>query len=292
MVLAGGGVDLGLHAPAELLPLVLHALDDIGDAAAAQGLLDVEAIGFVGLEKDVHLVDAAEEIVQVAHDVLVGAGEEDAEVVGLVVERVQGEVVLRVLQIDERGDLAVGVAGDVDEDGVDGRFLIEPVQRGDGEKLLQRPMVEQGLEDREIADVLVGEERDAGRAAPRAGSRNLATLLGDLFADLPEQRLGGGAVLEVEVAEIEERERLLLLLHGVVEALEPAELGLVLQHDLEIGDDLVLHLGLVLVAEGLALVDALEDLDDEQRVGATMARPDSLTMSGTGTPRRCRFRGC
>ena len=37
----------------------------------------------VRIEEDVHLVDAAEEIVQVAHDVLVGADHEKAEVVGL-----------------------------------------------------------------------------------------------------------------------------------------------------------------------------------------------------------------
>ena len=94
----------------------------------------------------------------------------------------------------------------------------------------------------------------------------LAALLGDLLADLPEDRLGGGAVFQVEVAQVEERERLLLLLQRVVEALEPAELGLVLQQHLQVGDDLVLLLGLVLLAEGLALVDPLEDLDDEHRV--------------------------
>jgi hypothetical protein len=69
---------------------------------AAERLLDVEAVGLVVLEEDVDLVDAAEEVVEVAHDVLVGAGEVDAEVVGLVVQRVQREVVLHVLQIDER----------------------------------------------------------------------------------------------------------------------------------------------------------------------------------------------
>ena len=52
-----------------------------------------------------------------------------------------------------------------------------------------------------------------------------------------------------------------------METLELAELRLVLEEELEVGDDLVLFLGLVLHAEGLALVDALEDLDDEHGVG-------------------------
>jgi hypothetical protein len=115
------------------------------------------SVGLVGFEEDVHFVYAAEEVVQVAHDVLVGARQKDAEVVGLVVEGVDGEVGLCVLEIDEAVDLAVGVARDVDEHGVDTRALLEAVEWGDGEKLIERPVVEERLEDGKIADVLVGE---------------------------------------------------------------------------------------------------------------------------------------
>jgi hypothetical protein len=144
-------------------------------------------------------------------------------------------------------------------------LFVEAVQRGDGEELLERPVVEQGLEDGEIADVLVGEERGELVQFLRAGSR----ISGPPWrfvrrsARRATRRRRG---FQVEVAEVEEGEGLLLFLDRVVETLEPAELGLVLQHDLQIGDDLVLDLGLVLVAEGFALVDALEDLDDEQGV--------------------------
>jgi hypothetical protein len=86
------------------------------------------------------------------------------------------------------------------------------VQRGDGEELLERPVVEERLEDGEVADVLVGEELVEVVEFLGLVAGFLAALLGDLFADLPEERLGGGAVLEVEVAEVEERERLLLFL--------------------------------------------------------------------------------
>ena len=82
------------------------------------------------------LVDAPEEVVEVAHDVLVGAGEEDPEVVGFPVQRVQVQVGLGVLQVDEAVDLSVGVAGDVDEDGIDGRLLVEAVERRDREELV------------------------------------------------------------------------------------------------------------------------------------------------------------
>ncbi len=71
----------------------------------------------------------------------------------------QRDVVLHVLQIDgEVGDLAIGIAGDVHQRRVDRGLFLQAVQGSDREKLLQRPAIEQRLEDREIADVLVGEE--------------------------------------------------------------------------------------------------------------------------------------
>ena len=177
----------------------------------------------------------------------------------------EGDVLLDVLQINEAADLSVGVAGDVDEDRVDRGFLLEPVQRGDREELLERPVVEQRLEDGEIAHVLVGEvllqvvQLLGLVALLRAG-------LVDLLADLPEDGLGGGAIFDVEVAEVEKRNRLLLLLDRIVIAFEAAEPGLVLQQDLQVGHDLVLDLRLVLLAERFALVDALKHLDDEHGV--------------------------
>ena len=182
------------------------------------------------------------------------------------------DVVLHVLQVDEAADLSVGVAGDVDQDGVDRRLLVEPVERRDREELLQGPVVEERLEDREIAHVLVGEERR--QVVELLGLvAGLLALLGDLLADLPEDLLGRRAVLEVEVAQVEERKRLVLLLEGVVEALEAAELRLVLQQDLQVGHDLLLLLGLVLLAEGFPLVDPLEDLDHEHGVGGDHGAP-------------------
>ena len=181
----------------------MHALEDVGDPTAAERFLDVEAVGFIIFEEDVDLVDTPEEVMEVAHDILICACEENAEEVGLAVERVERDVVLRVLEIDERGDFSVGVAGDISEDGVDGGPFLQAVERGDGEELLERPVVQQRLEDGEIADVLVGEELVEivelfGLVA------GVAAFLGDLFADLPIDRFGGGAVFEVEVAEVEE----------------------------------------------------------------------------------------
>ena len=67
------------------------------------------------VEADVHGVGVAEQVVQVAEDLLVGADQEHAEVVRLAVERVQRQRLLDVAAVDELVDLAVGVAGDVAE---------------------------------------------------------------------------------------------------------------------------------------------------------------------------------
>src|SRR4051812_41473089 len=42
LIFARGGVDLRLHFAAEILLLVLHAFDHVGDAAAAQRFFNVE----------------------------------------------------------------------------------------------------------------------------------------------------------------------------------------------------------------------------------------------------------
>ena len=71
------------------------------DRLAGDFFFDVEAALFVGIEKDVHFVHAAEEIVDVAHDVLIGAGEEHAEVIGLVgAQLVEGKGFADVIQVD------------------------------------------------------------------------------------------------------------------------------------------------------------------------------------------------
>ena len=65
-------------------------------------------------QTDVHRVRVAEQVVQVAEDFLIRAGEEDAEHVGLAVaELVQLEARVARLVADEAIDLAVGIAGDV-----------------------------------------------------------------------------------------------------------------------------------------------------------------------------------
>ena len=65
-----------------------------------------------------HRVRVAEEVVQVAENLLVGPDQKHPQVVGIAVDGVQRQGPLHVPPVDERIDLAVRVAGDVAEHGV------------------------------------------------------------------------------------------------------------------------------------------------------------------------------
>ncbi len=73
-------------------------------------------------------VGVAEEVVQVAEDLLIGAEQERPQVIGLAVVGVQLQGVAYVAQVDELVDLAVRIAGDVAQHRPAGRRLV----RGDG----------------------------------------------------------------------------------------------------------------------------------------------------------------
>ena len=123
-----------------------------------------------------------------------------------------------VLAVDELADLAVGIAGDVDQRAVVLGRLVQAVDRHDGEKLAQRPVIEQRLEDGEIAEELVAERilelLDFLRHRLGAGEKPHHAL-----GDFPEERLDLRLGREVEQAEVEARLRVVLDLHGVVEML-------------------------------------------------------------------------
>ena len=59
-------------------------------------------------------------------------------------------------------------------------------------------MVEQRLEDREVADVLFGQHRvEAGEFIWDVGG--VLEVIADLAADVPEETVGGGTFFEAEI---------------------------------------------------------------------------------------------
>jgi hypothetical protein len=217
------------------------------------------------VQADVDGMGVAEEVVEVAEDLLVGADEERGQVVRFAVEAVQREGLLDVAAVDELIDLAVGVAGDVAEHcAARGRFG-EPVDGHQREELLDRPTVGHGLEEREIAEIGIRERcfeafEILGHDVELLGHRQNPP------ADDPIEVLGEGPLFEGQVAEAEEVERGIERLLGVVEALEQVLHAQVLVGLHQVDDGLF---GVVAEAVGdgfAAIAGDAEDVEDQDAV--------------------------
>src|SRR5947209_1591896 len=227
--------DQAAEAFVQLAALVAGAVESLADGRALDDLLDQVA---VLVYVDVRLVGRAEEVVVVAHHLLVRADEHEGDVVGVVfVERVQLQDLLHVVEVYELVDDAVRVARDVAERRVLGRGLVQAVDGDDGEQLVERPVVGHGAEDGEVREVLRAEQTPEVRELLGDVLGLLRVLVGAL-AHVPEQDLALGAVFQGDEAEVEEREQLVAVLQRVV-----IILAVVLDRDRlaqvrEFGDDL------------------------------------------------------
>ena len=152
-----------------------------------------------------HCVGVAEKVVQVAQNLLIGTHKEDTDIIMLLVaEGMQRYGVLRRLG-DEVGDFAVAVAGDVLQGGEVCWVFVKPLNRDDGEELVDGPEVGQRLEQREVAEVFVGQE--LGQRGEVLGHTFQA--VGDvvhLAGDTPIKSLDFGPRFQVEQAEAEQVE--------------------------------------------------------------------------------------
>src|ERR1022692_4190165 len=224
-----GLVDLPLHLPLQFILIVLDRGKALDDGAAFDDLFNVVAGRLVGFEEHMDFVYAAEQVVQVAHDVLVCAHQEEAEVVRLRlavavgIKLMQRQGVPHVAEVDEFVHLPVGIAGDIDQRGLTRGTFGEAADRHDREQLAERPMIEQRLEHREIAEVLVAEAvleladffRDVSLAFEA---------LDDLATDVPIKLLDLGLLRQVHHAEREHVLRVFLPLQRVVIRLQLVQL--------------------------------------------------------------------
>ena len=166
-----------------------------------------------------HGVRVPEQVVEIAEDLLIGAHQEHAEVVGRAREPMQRQRPPDAAAIDELIDLAVGIAGDVAQHAHPVRPLVQPMDRHDREELLDRPAVGHRLKEREVAEIGVGQRlvealEVFGQLVQRLGE------LPELHADRPIQVLGERALLERQIAAREQVHRHVERLLGVVVALQ------------------------------------------------------------------------
>lgn len=163
------------------------------------------------------------------------------------------------------GNLAVAVAGDVLQRGVALGALVEPLQRHDGEHLSHAPRVGQRLEEREVAEILVGQQLV-----------DLVQLLGhalhlhgygvDLARYRPVEFLDLGAGLKVDQAVREELEGLVAYLLRVVPVLEGAALRQVVPYLVEVLHQLVVVGAYLPLLGHLGQRGGLEHLYHQHRV--------------------------
>ena len=155
---------------------------------------------------------------EVAEGFLIGADEEDGDVIGLVgLEFVEGQDFGDVLLVDEAVDFAVAIAGDVGEHGALAGFFVEPVDGHDGEELVDGPGVRQGLEQREVSVVEIhqggGQLAEVFRDVIELGDE-----VGDAGEDVPEPGFGQAALAQRGAAIEKLRAHLVAVIGGVVEA--------------------------------------------------------------------------
>ena len=152
----------------------------------------------VFVDVDVHGISVAKEVVQVAQDFLIGSHEEHSQVVVLsVLEGMHWQVVRESLVRDEVAYLAVAVAGDVLDGGKAVGALVESSQRHHGEHLVDCPRVGQRLEQREVAEVFLGQHL-CHRAQFLRGVLHVAHEHVHLARHAPEEFLHHSAGAQVE----------------------------------------------------------------------------------------------
>src|SRR6266540_6695209 len=76
-----GGIYLRLEQPHQFNFVPLGHGKHLADGAAFDDFLNIPAGLFVGIEENMHLRDAAKQVVQVAHDILISAHHENADVI-------------------------------------------------------------------------------------------------------------------------------------------------------------------------------------------------------------------
>ena len=178
----------------------------------------------VFVDVDVHGVSVAEEVVQVAQDFLIGSHEKDAQIVVLaVLEFVHWQGVCHALRRDEVGDFAVAVAGDVLYRRAAVGLFVEPLQRHHREHLVDGPGVGQRLEEREVAEVFLG-QHPCHRGEFVGGMLHVAHDVVHVARHAPEEFLHQCACAQVDESQTKAVERLVANLQRVVPVLEQAGL--------------------------------------------------------------------
>src|SRR5207248_5562036 len=129
----------------------------------------------------------------------------------------QRQRLLHILEVDELRDLAIRIARDVNDHAVAIWGTGESMDRHNGKKLTERPVIEQRLENGKIADVLIP-QRDFKLFYFLRHKAQTAMHVHDLLRKLPVNGLDLRFRFQIEQPEIEHLLRFFLDLLAVMEA--------------------------------------------------------------------------
>src|SRR5206468_2819120 len=244
----------------------LRHREHFADGAAFNDLFNVPAGFFIGIEKDVRFGNAAEQIVKVAHDVLVSADHEDAEIINFAGnDAMKRERLAHILQIGELGNLAVGIAGNVNNRALSVRRSRQAMDWHDWKKLTERPVIEERLEDGKVADVLITQR--CLQVFHFLGYKlQPAVHVRDLLGELPIEGVDLRFRFEFEQAEVERFLRFFLDLLDVVQTLNAIAALEPLFHIENVVNKFVIFLSRFDSDLRRGLLDRTECLDHEHRM--------------------------
>jgi hypothetical protein len=126
---------------------------DIGAVALA---LAGDAVTAFAVEHDIGGIGIAEQVVDIAQGLLIGADHENSQAVAFAfVQRMHGQRMAERPRLHIGIDAAVGIAGQVGDHAVTQRTFIQTRDRHDRKHLVDGPDVGYGFEHREVDEVLV-----------------------------------------------------------------------------------------------------------------------------------------
>ena len=72
------------HLPLQFAAVVLHAVETFAEGLATNDFFDVITAGLVGVEEHVDFIHAPEEIMQIAHDILIRTHQKEPQKIRLI----------------------------------------------------------------------------------------------------------------------------------------------------------------------------------------------------------------
>src|SRR5213594_160309 len=207
------------HAPLQVIRKILNNGQNLLHRSPLDYFFDEVIVGLIGVGVHVDFRNTAEKIMNVTQDVLICAHEKETHIIWLSFYKAEHmERILRAQRRHKSIDFSVGIAGEIDQCSDARRLLVEPMDRHNGKHLADRPVIQYGLENREVAKILVSklflhEDQVLGKQLRISLLQHPV----DRRAYRPIEPFSGSLLFQRKIAQLEQEPNLLPFLCSVVE---------------------------------------------------------------------------